>query len=147
MGVGVRPSVVLGVVEATCGVVAVVTRNNRSGVVVTTTTGAVLSAGLGLDPKVVWTELSGGDTAGSWGPVVAPKIGVEGRLEGRLGTGLLGRMDGMLLGGIGGMLLGVIGPMLLLTGGMLVGRMGAMLLGVIGGTLTGFCFLFPIWKN
>ena len=71
------------VVEATTGgvVVVVVSLYSRTGVVVTTTTGTVLPTELWLDPKVVWTLLTWGDTEGSCGPIVGLKRGDESSRE------------------------------------------------------------------
>ena len=144
-GVSVRSSLAVGVVEATTGavVVVVVARYSRTGVVLATTTGAVLSAGLGLEPKVVWTELSWGAREGSGGLTVGLKRGPEGNLTrglGAVGTGAVGLVGTRLLGRLGSTLLEVIG-------GMLLGRMEGMLVGRMGAGMTGFSFLFPIWKN
>ena len=151
-GVSVRPSLAVGVVEATTGavVVVVVARYSRTGVVLATTTGAVLSAGLGLEPKVVWTELSWGAREGSGGLTVGLKRGPEGNLTRGLGgrLGVLGPVGTGAVGLVGTGLLGRLGSTLLeVIGGMLLGRMEGMLVGRMGAGMTGFSFLFPIWKN
>ena len=68
----------------------VVSLYSRTGVVVTTTTGTVLPTELWLDPKVVWTLLTWGDTEGSCGPIVGLKRGDESSFRGELEGGEAG---------------------------------------------------------